>query len=378
VDKDLNTQVIVQKQVEKSINDLFSNLAKDKFWLDKHLYDDAEYSFFSKQTKAKKGNESQITKGNREDKSKDDDGNKEFKKDNYDSALKSKSSSRDDKDTNVSRDFYNWTDESSYLSPNIPLLSPTPITVQRHTEHEEQPRSKREASKSFADNIQVMLNELNSGVKSAEERLHQLSDEELQGQQGVVKFVLGKAEDLNLEATRIQQIIQNATPHVSSPEPLSLSPEHLSSADAGQLSAELSGLVTRLVNLETAGIARRSRLETYVKQRRKRIEQVKKYQCVLIELESWLEEAEATLSSDIKLTSAAQFKDQIRAAQLLEEDLRLRVDQLLSLSREVDQLTASADVAGLATELADRLALLRATMTGTQAGLAQRLSQLEV
>lgn len=64
--------------------------------------------------------------------------------------------------------------------------------------------------------------------------------------------------------------------------------------------------------------------------------------------------------------------------QVLEEDLRLRTDQLTSLAREVDQLTASADVAALAGALAERLAALRAAMTGTQAGLAQRLAQLEV
>ena len=63
---------------------------------------------------------------------------------------------------------------------------------------------------------------------------------------------------------------------------------------------------------------------------------------------------------------------------MLEEDLRLRVTQLGSLSRDVSTLSGSPDVSGLADEMTDRLRHLADTMAVTQTGLAERLANLKV
>jgi hypothetical protein len=64
--------------------------------------------------------------------------------------------------------------------------------------------------------------------------------------------------------------------------------------------------------------------------------------------------------------------------QVLEEDLRVRVDQLSLLSRDVSQLSSNPDVSGFVEEMVSRLGGLQDTMSRTQVGLAGRLAQLQV
>ena len=56
-------------------------------------------------------------------------------------------------------------------------------------------------------------------------------------------------------------------------------------------------------------------------ERKKRVLEIKRYQALLVDLEAWLGEAQSTISSEIKLTSAKVVRDQIRASQVSNESL---------------------------------------------------------
>ena len=56
-------------------------------------------------------------------------------------------------------------------------------------------------------------------------------------------------------------------------------------------------------------------------ERKKRVLEIKRYQALLVDLEAWLGEAQSTISSEIKLTSAKVVRDQIRASQVSNKSL---------------------------------------------------------
>jgi len=82
------------------------------------------------------------------------------------------------------------------------------------------------------------------------------------------------------------------------------------------LSATLTGNRTKLVTLHTQAEAQKARIERYMIERRKRITEIKRYQALLVDLEQWLGEAQATISMEIKLTSVKIVRDQIRASEV--------------------------------------------------------------
>ena len=89
-----------------------------------------------------------------------------------------------------------------------------------------------------------------------------------------------------------------------------------SDVDMKSLAATLTGNRTKLVTLHTQAEAQRARIERYMIERRKRITEIKRYQTLLIDLESWLGEAQATISTEIRLTSVKVVRDQIRASEV--------------------------------------------------------------
>jgi len=344
--------------------DLLKNISDEKFWLDRHIYEEAEYRYFEKKVKIK----TPLLKSSNmsEDSDKDGSGSKDESSDQS----KDKENKEDKEEADRSspaEEFYNWTDESTYLSPSIPVLSPPPISLEKPLE-----LINEEGSLSLtvsAIELQVMLDELRGEATSLEEQLNSMSDDQLEGQVGVLKFTLGKLEDLNKDATAIEQKIQSADKETSTV---------LSQGDKQQLSAQMTGIRTQLVRLETQLSGRKGRVDTYLTHRKKRVQQVKKYQALLIDLEVWLTEVQVSLNNDLQLTSLKVVRDQIRGCQVLEEDLRLRVSQLGSLSRDVGTLSGSPDVSGLAEEMRARLSHLSDTMAVTQTGLADRLAHLKV
>jgi len=105
---------------------------------------------------------------------------------------------------------------------------------------------------------------------------------------------------------------------------------------------------------------------------------MKKYQNMLIDLEQWVLEAQATIRTEIKLTNANIVREQIRAKKTLEADLQTRSSQLETLLSDVKTLTISDDIEDLVKNMTCNLSTLQGVMQDTQTCLAMRLSNLQV
>merc|ERR1719431_494496 len=107
-------------------NSLIMNLSMDSFWICKHLFDDAEEKYFSKQ-----GLESVPIKEKADHKKKDDGDGKDNDddKNNSNKQKNIKRTKNSENEEEVEPSYYNWTDESTYLSPNIPIMTPLPLTI---------------------------------------------------------------------------------------------------------------------------------------------------------------------------------------------------------------------------------------------------------
>lgn len=167
-----------------------------------------------------------------------------------------------------------------------------------------------------------------------------------------------------------------------------------SDVDMLSLSATLTGNRTKLVTLHTQAEAQKSRIERYMTERRKRITELKRYQALLVDLEQWLGEAQATISMEIKLTSAKVVRDQIRASEVrvwsrnsvsannyfqsLEQDLRARSVQLEHLLKEIQKLVGYIDVQPLVNDMTSNLGSLHCVMEDAQQCLEHRLKNLQV
>ena len=97
----------------------------------------------------------------------------------------------------------------------------------------------------------------------------------------------------------------------------------LSDVDFKSLSASLTACRTQLVTLHTKAEAQKNRIERLVLERRKRITEIKRYQALLLDLEQWVGEAQATITTEIRLTSVQIVKDQVRASQVGLSPVRL-------------------------------------------------------
>ena len=82
------------------------------------------------------------------------------------------------------------------------------------------------------------------------------------------------------------------------------------------LSANLTSCKTKLVTLHTEADNVHSKIIQYRDERRKRLNEIKRYQTLLIDLEQWLGETQSTISTDIKLTTVKIVRDQIRASEV--------------------------------------------------------------
>ena len=78
------------------------------------------------------------------------------------------------------------------------------------------------------------------------------------------------------------------------------------------------------MTLHTQAESLTNKIERVVVERRKRISEIKRYQSLLIDLEQWLGEAQATLTTEIRLTSVQIVRDQIRASEVRQHKLRIR------------------------------------------------------
>merc|ERR1719193_1887123 len=354
--------------------DLYSNLAKDSFWSNKYLFDDAEAKFYAQRSLLVDTSTSSDGKKNER---KDGDGDGKDKRDDHDKDDhdKSRQTTPSEDGDGVDEHEYNWTDESTYLSPKIPVLTPSPLRIKVPTDPDIQIKQLTEQVRSFSATIetnndamkdhinnnnprtlirdptnvrsgderhqlQVELDSLTAGVSHVEETLQRLSDEQLSGQLAVVKYALATLEELEKEAQSAEVKLAQET-------------EAGAAVDRQTLAAKLTSCRTRIVTLNTQALVSKGRLEGYMAERKKRVVEIKRYQALLVDLEAWLGEAQSTISSEIKLTSAKVVRDQIRASQTLEADLRSRSGQLDHLLKEVDGLSTYTDVQSLVHEMKD-------------------------
>merc|ERR1712106_225731 len=379
-------------------NSLIMNLSMDSFWVCKHIFDDAEERYFSQKKIDAAPTKEMIKNNKKDDEDKDDnDDDKDFKKD---SKRNKRTQHSEPNKTNeeVETMEYNWTDESTYLSPNIPVMKPmkfkicTPndnIQIESHLTktaqslsntiknhmREQNNMNKSEAGEhiiglssqhkddDLRNSLQVDMDNLQTAVANIDDTLQRLNNEEIDGQLAVVKYTLKTLEELESEAISIEARLQKLPSG--------------SDVDMMSLSATLTGNRTKLVTLHTQAEAQKARIERYMIERRKRITEIKRYQALLVDLEQWLGEAQATISMEIKLTSVKIVRDQIRASESLEQDLRSRSTQLEHLLKEIQQLVGYVDVQPLVHDMTSNLGSLHGVMEDAQQCLEHRLKNLQ-
>merc|ERR1719193_1452945 len=167
--------------------DLYSNLAKDSFWSNKYLFDDAEAKFYAQRSLLVDTSTSSDGKKNER---KDGDGDGKDKRDDHDKDDhdKSRQTTPSEDGDGVDEHEYNWTDESTYLSPKIPVLSPAPLKIKVPTDPDVQIKQLTEQVRSFSAAIETnndaMKDHINnnnprtlirdpSNIRSRDERPHQ-------------------------------------------------------------------------------------------------------------------------------------------------------------------------------------------------------------
>ena len=168
------------------------------------------------------------------------------------------------------------------------------------------------------------MESLAAGVTHVEETLQRLSDEQLSGQLAVVKVGHQRLNALCCTCPAILASFQYALATLEELEKeaqsaevkLAQETEAGAAVDRQTLAANLTSCRTRIVTLNTQALASKGRLEGYMAERKKRVVEIKRYQALLVDLEAWLGEAQSTISSEIKLTSAKVVRDQIRASQV--------------------------------------------------------------
>merc|ERR1712045_438353 len=147
----------------------------------------------------------------------------------------------------------------------------------------------------------VSLDNLQSSANEMEETLKGLSSSDLDSQSALIQFTMKSVEDLEIEADKIEKRI------------LDFNHEDI---DFKTLSADLTTCKTKLVTLHTIAETQNSKIERFKAERKKKVIEIKRYQAMLIDLEEWLGEAQATIRTDIRLTTVKIVRDQIRASEV--------------------------------------------------------------
>ena len=104
-----------------------NNIAQDSFWVNKYLFDEAENKYFS--TLRRDLEALSVEKNNNNDKNDDDDDNDQEKKEDNsesDGAEDGGTDENGDEDDEPALDKtdFNWSDETTFLQPNMPVLKP--------------------------------------------------------------------------------------------------------------------------------------------------------------------------------------------------------------------------------------------------------------
>ena len=132
----IDSSVINEKSINKILltethgnckTEMLRNLSMESFWMDKYIFEDAEAKFY-----AQKKTDNMDHKDSKEnnDKKDDDDDCSDKKDDNEEGKRdKDRQKTPSNEEDQLEVFDYNWSDDSTYLSPQIPVLSPTPIKI---------------------------------------------------------------------------------------------------------------------------------------------------------------------------------------------------------------------------------------------------------
>merc|ERR1712198_728894 len=364
---------------------LSNNLSKDSFWTNKHLIDDAEERFYSMRELVKVSIKEKEIK---EDESDDDDDKKNNEnhedKRNF-STASNESFGKDGSDLpDLEHSDFTWTDESTYLNPKIPVLKPITFKMmslndssQIETLVTKQAKSlteqiKNDITYTFKDEkdstsltctIQVSLESLQSSISQLEETLTTCTSEDLDSQYAVVQYVLKTVNGLETDAKKLEQ---------------TLSESRNQDIDFTTLSANLTGCKTQIITIQTSAENLKSKIERHQSDRRKKLNEFKRYQSLLIDLEQWVGEAQSAISTEINLTNVKVVRDQIRASEILQQELLMRAKQLKIMIEEVQQFMPFSEVEPLIIDMRENLGTLQQVLNEAQLTLESKLMNLQV
>merc|ERR1711915_963926 len=259
----------------------FDYLTLDTFWTDKYKYDDAEAEFFRQRKKATK--KTQDIKDHTNHKSDDEDQTDNDKKG---SKAKKESKNRENTEKSENQSFdinnqsSNWTDESTYLKPNIPVIQPKPFSFSTKASNvvQEMEISKQaECLSNYIENIskeevnykkmdiefdskdlKVIVHEIGQELQESELQFHQSDVGDLDSQYTLVKHTLENVEDLETTAKKVEKRLQ----------------QEETTVDIGSLNAELTGLQTKLVVLHTEMTRKKMNIEKMIEHRAKKLKEM--------------------------------------------------------------------------------------------------------
>jgi len=364
---------------------LSNNLSKDSFWTNKHLIDDAEERFYSMRELVKVSIKVKEMKkdGSDDDDDKKNNDNHEDKR-NFSTAPK-ESFVKDGSDLpDLEHSDFTWTDESTYLNPKIPVLKPITFKMmslndssQIETLVTKQAKSlteqiKNDITYTFKDEkdsssltctIQVSLESLQSSISQLEETLTTCTSEDLDSQYAVVQYVLKTVNGLETDAKKLEQ---------------TLSESRNQDIDFTTLSANLTGCKTQIITIQTLAENLKSKIERHQSDRRKKLNEFKRYQSLLIDLEQWVGEAQSAISTEINLTNVKVVRDQIRASEILQQELLMRAKQLKIMIEEVQQFMPFSEVEPLIIDMRENLGTLHQVLNEAQLTLESKLMNLQV
>ena len=128
---------------------LLSNLANDSFWSNKYLFDDAEAKYYAQRSLLPDTSTTADGQGKKR-KDGDDDGKDKEDDNDKDDPNQSRQTTPSEDGDGVEENEYNWTDESTYLSPKIPVLTPSPLRIKVPTDPDVQIKQLTEQVRSFS------------------------------------------------------------------------------------------------------------------------------------------------------------------------------------------------------------------------------------
>merc|ERR550517_2340037 len=148
---------------------LFRNLANDSFWSNKYLFDDAEAKYYAQRSLLLDTSTTADGKGKKR-KDGDDNGKDKRDDDDKDDHNKSRQTTPSEDGDGVDENEYNWTDESTYLSPKIPVLTPTPLKIKVPTDPDVQIKQLTEQVRSFSAAIETNNNAMKDHINNNDPR----------------------------------------------------------------------------------------------------------------------------------------------------------------------------------------------------------------